>query len=137
MDGKSWGDSEAVKAVCKLSSSLPHLKPVLVAFFTGALETWERFTEEFDDDGDVASLTSEEREKAWLPPTNDVNEGALGALRAYLRKKPNTTMHQYNALAMFRFNNTSEFAKEVFLDEDYAYIRKHACERSGEKLERE
>ena len=31
----------------------------------------------------IDCATSEEKEKAWMPPTNDVNEGALGTLCLY------------------------------------------------------
>jgi len=74
MDGKPWHTPEATKAVLKLSPSLPHLKPVLVAFFKGALTTWEHFTSEFEEGGLIHSTTAEERDRAWMPPTNDVNE---------------------------------------------------------------
>jgi hypothetical protein len=30
-------------------------------------------------------------------------------------------MHQYNALAMFKFNDTAAFVQHVFVAEDYAY----------------
>jgi hypothetical protein len=135
MDGKAWEDSTAVEAVFQLSPSLPHLWPLLVAFFEGALETWERFTSEFDEGGLINTTTEEEREKAWMPPTNDVNEGALGALRSYLRKKPNTSIHQYNALAMFKFNHTAAFVQNVFIEEDHTYVRQEARKRDGSHLE--
>jgi len=41
IDRKAWEDPTAVEAVFQLSLSLPHLQPLLVAFFEGALETWE------------------------------------------------------------------------------------------------
>ena len=72
-----------------------------------------------------------------MPPTNDVNEGALGALQSYLHRKPNTTMHQYNALAMFKFNNTAAFVQHVFVAEDHAFVRQEACKRDGGHLERD
>src|SRR3954453_4915522 len=108
-------------AISELSSSLPHLAPVLVAFFEGALVTRQRFTTEFEKGGKIDAATPEEKNQAWMPPTNDVNEGALGALRSYLQRKPNTTMHQYNALAMFKFNNTAAFVEHIFVTEDYAF----------------
>jgi hypothetical protein len=84
MDGKPWETPDAVEAVYKLASSLPHLSSVLIAFFNGALTTWKQFTAEFQEGGMIDCATSEEKEKAWMPPTNDVNEGALGALHSYL-----------------------------------------------------
>ena len=58
-----------------------------------------------------------------MPPTNDVNEGALGAYRLYIWRKPTTTNAQYNALAMFNFNNTAAFMAKYFTKEDYAHTR--------------
>ena len=78
--GKEWSDPEVVKAVAKLTPKLPHLRPLLVAFFTGALETWERFTAEFAEGGLIDKATPEQRERAWMPITNDRSEGSLGAL---------------------------------------------------------
>ena len=37
--GEEWSDLDVVKAVAKLAPTLPHLKPLLVTFFTGALKT--------------------------------------------------------------------------------------------------
>src|ERR1700722_17118760 len=71
-----------------------------------------------------------------MPSTNDVNEGALGAVKSYLQRNPNTTMHYYNALAMFKFNETATFVQDVFVAEDYAYVCKEACKRDGAHLER-
>jgi hypothetical protein len=136
MDGKPWKDPEAINAIAHLAPSLPHLKPVLVAFFEGALMTWKRFTAEFQEGGLIDQASADEKEQAWMPPTNDVNEGALGALRSYLRKKPNTTMHYYNALAMFKFNRTGVFAHHIFVSEDHAYIRQEARRRDNSHLEK-
>ena len=72
-----------------------------------------------------------------MPSTNDVNEGALGAVKSYLRRNPNATMHYYNVLAMFKFNETAKFVQDVFVTEDYAYVHKEACKRDGAHLEKE
>ena len=49
--GHEWNNADVVKAIAKLAPSFPHLKPLVVAFFTGALETWECFTSEFAKGG--------------------------------------------------------------------------------------
>jgi hypothetical protein len=134
MDKKPWHTPEAVKAVLKLSQSLPHIKPVLVAFFKGALTTWESFTSEFEEGSLIHSTTAEERDRAWMPPTNDVNEGALGAFRSYLHKKPNTRMLQYNALAKFKFSRTAAFVHQEFNSDDYAFVHKLAQEMDASQL---
>jgi len=112
--------------VKKLAPSLPHLKSLLVAFFKGALSAWKRFSMEFDEDGQIHSATTSEKKRAHRPPTNDDNEGALGSFRLHLRKKPNTTIYQYNALAMFMFNDTSKFVKQHFSSEDHHFVQKMA-----------
>jgi hypothetical protein len=77
---KEWSEPEVVKAVAKLTPKLPHLRPLLVAFFTGALETWEQFTAEFAEGGLIDKATPEQKEQAWMPTTNDRSEGSLGDL---------------------------------------------------------
>jgi hypothetical protein len=79
MDGKEWERPEVITAVHKKSQDLPYLKPLLVRYFRGALTTWERFTSEFSVQGVIDLATCAEKEKAWMPPTNDVNEGTLGS----------------------------------------------------------
>ena len=101
-----------------LSPQLPHLQPVLVAFFKGALITFERFTSEFAPGSPIDLASATEKELAWMPPTNDVNEGALGSYRIYIRKKPTITVQQYNALTMFNFNYTEEWMDKEFTAED-------------------
>ena len=60
--GKDWNDPKVVEAVAELAPSLPHFRPLLIAFFTGALETWERFTAEFAEGGSIDNATSEQKE---------------------------------------------------------------------------
>ena len=50
----------------------------LTAFFAGAEDAWIRFTEEYAPGGCIASLTPTQRKRAFMPTTNDANEGALG-----------------------------------------------------------
>ncbi|KAF8958266.1 hypothetical protein BDZ97DRAFT_1706198, partial [Flammula alnicola] len=52
---------------------------ITVAFFRGSLATWERFSSEFAPGGVIDEASAEEKHLAWMPATNDVNEGALGA----------------------------------------------------------
>ena len=140
LHGEKWHQPAAVAAVLKLSSELPYLLPVLVAFFGGAMITWERFTTEFAPGSPIDLASAEDKERAWMPPTNDVNEGALGSYRLYIRKKPTTTIEQYNALTMFNFNNTEDFMTKCFTPEDHKFIREEARaaeHNKGEKKIRE
>jgi hypothetical protein len=45
-------------------------------------------------------------------------------------------MHQYNALAMFKFNHTTAFVKHLFVNEDHVFVRQEARKRDGGNLER-
>ena len=136
MDGKPWYNATAIHAVHKLIPTLPHLEPVLVAFCKGALTSWQRFSVEFEEEEPIASLSSFDKNLAWRPPTNDLNEGALGSLCTQLRQKPNMTILQFNALRKFKFNQTSEFVKQEFLPEDYKFIHKIACDMDAAHLEK-
>jgi len=42
--GEAWEQPEAFYAVHALMLDLPHIRGALIAFFTGALATWEHFT---------------------------------------------------------------------------------------------
>ncbi|KAJ7877146.1 hypothetical protein B0H13DRAFT_1631869 [Mycena leptocephala] len=135
LDGKEWSDPAAMEAVFKLIPSLPHVKEITIAFFRGALVTFTRFSAEFAPSGLIDSCSATEKQEAWMPSTNDANEGGLGAYTVAVRGKPTLTLHQYNAQAMFRRNNTQDFMNAVFTDEDHAYIMREArrIDASGEE----
>ena len=135
LDGKPWHQAAVVMTVLGMKDSLPHLKELITAFFLGSLATWERFTSEFAPGGLIDMSTVEERDLAWMPSTNDANEGALGSFRVYLRAKPSTSMHQYNAQAVFRRNETQLFMDAKLDEADQKYIRGEArrIQASGEE----
>jgi hypothetical protein len=64
LSGEPWDRPEGFYAVHALMPTLPHLRQALVAFFEGALDTWERFTSEFAADGLIANSTAAEWAKA-------------------------------------------------------------------------
>lgn len=132
---KEWDDPDVVKAVAKLSPTLPHLKPLLVRFFTGALETWKQFTSEFAEGCLIDKATPEQREQAWMPTTNDGIEGNLGQLHLYTRKKSNWALHIYNALKMYQHNNTKAFLAKHNSPDLMQYIHVLAQQHDGSKLE--
>jgi hypothetical protein len=78
MDGEVWECPDAFYAVHALAPRLPHLHGAMIVFFEGAVDKWLSFTTEFTADGVIASASSEERRRAYMAPTNDVNEGGLG-----------------------------------------------------------
>ena len=127
--GEAWEQPEAFYAVHALMPNLPHIKGALVAFFTGALATWKRFTREFAADGIVTTTTAAECARAWMPATNDANEGALGEYRVAKRRWPNLTLAQYNSRKMYAKNNTGAYIIQAFdTPEKYAFLRKAARE---------
>ena len=136
MDGEPWESPKVVAEIQRMAPKLPHLKPLLVAFFRGGSETWKRFTSEFAPGGLIDEATAEEKALAWMPATNDVNEGALGSFRVLMRRQPQLTLLQYNAQAMFYHNNTQAFMEKNFQDEDYKFIHKMARESRGEERKR-
>ena len=79
LDGEKWQNPAVVKKILDIIPTLPHFRNLLIAFFKGAAETWERFTSEFAPGGLIDEATAEERELAWLPAANDENEGFLGS----------------------------------------------------------
>ncbi|CUA76255.1 hypothetical protein RSOLAG22IIIB_12161 [Rhizoctonia solani] len=99
LDGGLW-DRPELMYLLWLSHKLPNLRTVLVAFFTGALRSWERFTSEFDAGGTIAQATQKQRQSAWVSPTNDISEGSLGQCRQMLRRAPTMTDNQINARMM-------------------------------------
>ena len=80
-------------------------------------------------------MTPEERQRARMPPTNDHNEGKLGTLRSKSRANPNMSMHHFNALIMFKSNDTAAFAHHMLKTEDHAYVYTEARKRDSSHLE--
>jgi hypothetical protein len=94
-----------LRAVSSRAAQLPHLKTMLGAFFKGAHAKWVTFTEEFTQDSKISKLTVDQRRAAFLHPTNDRNEGALGRLRVILRRCPNMTLRAYNCRMVIKYND--------------------------------
>jgi hypothetical protein len=109
-----------------LIPSLPNIKPVFVAFIRGARETFERFTSEYAPGGKLDQATPEQRWRAWMPATNDANEGVLGWMRRMLRERTQLSLLVANGIAMYRRNDTAQFVKTHFRDEDELYCMQEA-----------
>ncbi|KAF9476975.1 hypothetical protein BDN70DRAFT_811358 [Pholiota conissans] len=124
LHGEEWQNPEVVQHILDLIPTFPHFHDLFIAFFTGAAETWERFTSEFAPGGLIDEATTEEKELAWMPATNDENEGALGSFRKLMRHQPQLTLLSYNAIAMFFRNNTQAFMAAKFIKEDYTHLHK-------------
>ncbi|KAF8066031.1 hypothetical protein FPV67DRAFT_1417864 [Lyophyllum atratum] len=113
MDGLVWQRPEVIYVILKQASSLPYLRPLLVAFFEGALETWRRFTAEYAPGGIIDGTSQAERQAAYMKATNDENEGALGSYRVTQRRNPSMTIQTYNARKRFKLNKTGEYMKTM------------------------
>jgi bacterioferritin-associated ferredoxin len=135
-DGKPWRSEKVVKKINELAPQFPYLKQALVAFCKGAHETWKRFTSEYTPGGLIDEATQEEKDLAWMPSTNDVNEGALGQFRVMIRRQPQLTLLQYNARTMFARNNTAAFMDEMFTEDTHKYVRELARQKDTSEKDR-
>jgi hypothetical protein len=99
-DGKPWEDASVIHKIEEIHPEYPDLEDALVAFFQGALDKLETFTEEFSEGSPLSKATPEERWLAFRRPTNDQNEGALGLLRRMYRRFSNIKFGQLNARLM-------------------------------------
>ena len=135
-DGKPWRSEKVVKKINELAPQFPYLKQALVAFCKGAHETWKRFTSEYTPGGLIDEATQEEKDLAWMPSTNDVNEGALGQFRVMIRRQPQLTLLQYNARTMFARNNTAAFMDEMFTEDTHKYVWELARQKDTSEKDR-
>jgi hypothetical protein len=137
MDQKIWHCPEAFYAVQRDADWLPHHCGALVAFFEGALETWEHFTSKFTPDGLIANSTAAQQTSAFLNPTNDHNEGALGSFHVGMRQAPRMSLHQYNLQSMYKQNKTSKYIKYKIRTNPNSlqFLKKRACAVDSSKLE--
>ena len=137
LDGKVWHQPHIIYTILTMKNDLPHLKELISAFFEGALTTWHRFTAEFTPGGLIDMSSIDEKDGAWMPSTNDVNEGALGSFQVYLRSKPSTTMASYNVQAMFHRNGTQSFMSLHLTEvDDDKYIKRIARQEDSSGKER-
>lgn len=136
-DGKPWVRPGLVDAIRELDArdELPHLRKMLVAFLEGALVTWIRFSSEYAPGGLIDGMTDAEKEKAYLPATNDRNEGALGFYIVFARNNPSATLQTYNALACFTRNHTQRFVNAFFAAEDHRFVMARTREIDASGME--
>ncbi|KZT19146.1 hypothetical protein NEOLEDRAFT_1078475, partial [Neolentinus lepideus HHB14362 ss-1] len=132
--GEDWETPAVIVRVQEMAPCLPHLRPILVAFCEGALKTWHCFSAEFVEGGAIYSATSEERQRAYAPATNDACEGALGSTRIMLRDKPRLSEHKRNTMYMHRRNDTAQFMTTLS-DEDHHYFMQAAREHESSGAE--
>ncbi|KAJ6534066.1 hypothetical protein DFH09DRAFT_1092225 [Mycena vulgaris] len=131
MDGLMWDNPEVFYVVQSMVPALPRVHESLIAFFTGALETWERFSEEYSEDGLIAKATSGECEHVWMPTTNNANEGALGELRNMSRHAPNMSLQQLNARRMYKKNDTKIYRQFLRTHEETSHSSSECGDCNG------
>ncbi|KAE9392205.1 hypothetical protein BT96DRAFT_1000611 [Gymnopus androsaceus JB14] len=122
VDGAQFHRPEIMYAVHRLAPSLPHLRSLVQAIFTGAFEAWPRFMTEF---GKSSDLSAEERERSFRHTTNDLNESAFGILRRNWRFAGNTSLLWHNSRVQYKMNGTREYIAEMD-DETRAFLWKEA-----------
>lgn len=130
-DGTPWFNPTALTAAHKLIPDLPNIREVFVALCTGALETWKRFTSEFESgntDCDVESMTPEEILESFMPPTNCANEGSLGTYRVWARRFPSLSLAKFNAIMMVKWNETEDYIAFAMTEEDRVSLAAQARE---------
>ncbi len=59
-DGHTWHNKTVAKAVREWIPKIPYFHNAFVVFMEGCLETWTRFTSEFEAGGLIDGLTAEE-----------------------------------------------------------------------------
>ncbi|KAF8164237.1 hypothetical protein K438DRAFT_1617709 [Mycena galopus ATCC 62051] len=122
LDNQPLHDTNLLLAAQTLLPDIPDLPKMITAMFTGAAETWVRFSSEFAVDGPIDSIPAEIRPKLYIPSTNDHNEGGLGSYRVHIRYHPNSTPHSFSAMERYRRNDTEAFAKKFITAEDLLYV---------------
>lgn len=136
LDGHNWKYPDAIKNIMAARSTMPHLTQIFKAMLEGALDGWINFTAEYAAGGIIDGSTSEERDEAYLPPTNDANEGALGSMRRCKRERPLLSQHLWNASKMYHKNDTEAYMDTKLSDEaTHAFIRQEAREQDSMGLE--
>ncbi|KAJ1306058.1 hypothetical protein OPQ81_010771 [Rhizoctonia solani] len=126
LDGQIWDQPKVIYAVLYQIPHLPNIQPILVAFFEGALKTWEQFMSEFNSNGIIAQAMPEQHESAWIAPTNDTSEGALGQCCQMLHHAPTMSDEQRNARVMWLRHNTYEWKKQMLTKDDEKFIQQEA-----------
>jgi hypothetical protein len=138
--GKEWcgWDRQVLTAVKELQPQLPDLNAAIVAFVTGARETFVgRFSDEFKKGNGIDELTPTERDTLYFASTNDANEGGLGSWRRGQVRRPAETLHKFNSSFMSKQNKTEDFmGVKLTNTEDDLYLMRVARKRDASGLQK-
>ncbi|KAJ7589794.1 hypothetical protein C8J56DRAFT_784151 [Mycena floridula] len=126
LDGRPFRHPDVMTAIHERIPHLPHIVPILKAFLEGTVGTWIRFSAEYARGGIIDGSSADEKDLAWMPCTNDVNEGILGSYRVYMHLRTSTALEQWNAMQMYTRNGTQRFVDRLFEDSDHKFCRTEA-----------
>ena len=96
---------------------MPFLEQLWAAYLDEAIVTAKRFSSEFTSDSALARMDAGEREAAWVPTTNDANEGSLGSFRQFANRYPTAHTTTFTSIFMFLRNETEVFLQELLANE--------------------
>jgi hypothetical protein len=122
LDNEPLHDINILLAAQTLAPDLPDLPRMISAMFSGAADTWVRFTPEFAEGGPINLIPAEIRSKLYVPSTNDHKEGGLSSWRVHIRYHPNSTPQSFSAMERYRRNDTEAFAAKYITPEDLLHI---------------
>ena len=124
LDGRLMQCPNMLLALQHEAANLPmeDVISAIMAFFAGAEEGWIRFSEEYAPERHVASLTPAQHDHAFMPTTNDANEGALGHYQLTMRQKPSLSLLHYNSMMLYKQNCTLGYIKWHFGAKGHAYL---------------
>ena len=97
LDNQPWKNVDVIQKIEQNYLEYPDLTGALVAFFQGALNKMEKFTEEFEKGSPISMATPEQRRLGHRHPTNCKSEGSLGMCRLQYRRYGNMKFGQLNA----------------------------------------
>ncbi|KAF9023347.1 hypothetical protein BDZ89DRAFT_1192387 [Hymenopellis radicata] len=135
LDGKQWQRPDAVYAARAMVSKLPLVAECVKFTFEGALETWERFTEDERSQQRVG-LTEQQKLNHLLKPTNDHSEGGAGQLKKAKQRAPNATMEFIDSKTRWGRNKPKGWVKKTGAENphifDYARVTARTSDDSGQ-----
>lgn len=108
---------DVMYGVLQLAPTLPHLRPLVQAFFESTLETWLHFSAEFVEGGAIDGTIMSECLQVWMQTTNDLNEGALGSFQKAARDNGSISLLYYNRKTMYKLNDTAIYMQTLAPEE--------------------
>ncbi|KAL1750185.1 hypothetical protein FB107DRAFT_224313, partial [Schizophyllum commune] len=115
VDGQQWNAPHAVYAACAWIQRCSEqeqndMKRQLTAACASAIETWRRFSAEFEQ---VGKASQQNICRAPMANTNDANEAAFAGARRTWRSNPSMTAAQLSARKAYHDNGTSGFLSDM------------------------